>query len=31
MYPIAVLKAPKNPELARKFVDLVTGDQVKRS
>ena len=26
MYPIAVLKAPKNPELARKFVDLVTGE-----
>ena len=30
-YPIAVLKGSKNPELARKFVDLVTGDQVKRS
>jgi molybdate transport system substrate-binding protein len=25
-YPIAVLKEPKNPELARKFVDLVTGE-----
>lgn len=25
-YPIAVLKGSKNPELARKFVDLVTGD-----
>jgi molybdate transport system substrate-binding protein len=25
-YPIAVLKAAKNPELARKFVDLVAGD-----
>ena len=24
-YPIAVLKGSKNPELARKFVDLVTG------
>jgi len=26
IYPIAVLKASKNPELARKFVDLVTGE-----
>jgi molybdate transport system substrate-binding protein len=25
-YPIAVLKESKNPELARKFVDLVTGE-----
>ncbi len=25
-YPIAVLKQSKNPELARKFVDLVTGE-----
>ena len=25
-YPIAVLKGSKNPELARKFVDLVTGE-----
>ena len=25
-YPIAVLKGSKNPQLARKFVDLVTGD-----
>jgi ABC-type glycerol-3-phosphate transport system substrate-binding protein len=25
-YPIAVLKQAKNPELARKFVDLVTGE-----
>jgi molybdate transport system substrate-binding protein len=25
-YPIAVLKGSKNPDLARKFVDLVTGD-----
>ena len=25
-YPIAVLKGSKNPELAQKFVDLVTGE-----
>ena len=25
-YPIAVLKESKNPELAHKFVDLVTGE-----
>ena len=26
VYPIAVLKQSKNPDLARKFVDLVTGE-----
>jgi molybdate transport system substrate-binding protein len=26
IYPIAVLKESKNPDLARQFVDLVTGD-----
>jgi molybdate transport system substrate-binding protein len=25
-YPIAVLKGSKNPELAQKFIDLVTGE-----
>ena len=25
-YPISVLKESKNPDLARKFVDLVTGE-----
>jgi molybdate transport system substrate-binding protein len=29
-YPIAVLKGSKNPELARKFVDLVTGEAGQR-
>jgi molybdate transport system substrate-binding protein len=29
-YPISVLKGSKNPELARKFVDLVTGEAGQR-